>query len=308
MIKKPVPWPNGARCAVAFTFDMDADSILHLAHPKDSYRRLSAISTLRYGPEIGVPRILDTYREFGLKQTFFVPAWCVEQYPRAVEAMVADDHEVAHHGYIHEHPNELSGEEEAYWFRRSIDVIEKHTGQRPRGFRAPLYNMSEQTVELMAEEGFLYDASLMGDDQPYLLRCERGDLVELPSHWGMDDWPPYVHMPDIDFNMPIKAPSEAMKCFREEFDAMWEYGGLWVPVWHPFVSGRLARWREVEKLIQYMVDKGGVWFATMEEIAEHVRTVAEDGTYEPRIDTLPYYSGPVQVGKDGFADHSRVRA
>ena len=30
MIENPVPRPDGARCAVAFTFDMDAGSIFHL--------------------------------------------------------------------------------------------------------------------------------------------------------------------------------------------------------------------------------------------------------------------------------------
>jgi peptidoglycan-N-acetylglucosamine deacetylase len=61
MIKNPVPWPNGAKCAVAFTFDMDADSILHLSNPKDSYRRVAAISELQYGPKVGaVVRILLT--------------------------------------------------------------------------------------------------------------------------------------------------------------------------------------------------------------------------------------------------------
>ena len=82
MIANPVPWPGGARCAVAFTFDMDADSFLHLARPKDAHRRIAAISQLRYGPQIGVPRILEMYRRYGLKQTFFVPAWCIEQYPQ----------------------------------------------------------------------------------------------------------------------------------------------------------------------------------------------------------------------------------
>jgi predicted deacetylase len=43
-------------------------------------------------------------------------------------------------------------------------VIQKQTGQRPRGFRAPLYNFSENTLDLLLEEGFAYDASLMGDD------------------------------------------------------------------------------------------------------------------------------------------------
>ena len=36
MIANPIPWPNGAKCAVAITFDMDADSLIHVARPDDS--------------------------------------------------------------------------------------------------------------------------------------------------------------------------------------------------------------------------------------------------------------------------------
>ena len=39
MIRNPIPWPNGAKCAVAITFDMDADSLIHIAKLKDSYDR-----------------------------------------------------------------------------------------------------------------------------------------------------------------------------------------------------------------------------------------------------------------------------
>jgi peptidoglycan-N-acetylglucosamine deacetylase len=74
MIRNPVPWPNGARVAVAITLDMDADSLIHIAHPRDSINRVSAMSMLRYGPDVAIPRILDTYRRFGMKQTFFIPA------------------------------------------------------------------------------------------------------------------------------------------------------------------------------------------------------------------------------------------
>jgi len=295
MIKNPVPWPNGARCAACITFDMDADSILHLEHPNDSISRVSAISMLRYGPEVAVPRILETYRRLEIHQTFFVPAWCIEQYPAAVEAMVAGGHEVGHHGYIHENPSGAGRDEEAYWLQRGIEVIERHTGQRPRGWRAPLYNFSNHSADLLIEEGFLYDASLMGDDVPYVLKTERGELIELPSHWGMDDWPQFVHSMDLDYMMPIQAPSRGVQAFREEFDALWEHGGLWVGVWHPFATGRLARWLEVEKLIAHMREKGDVWFATMEEIARHVRRCIDDGSYRPRVDRLPYYRERVSV-------------
>ena len=295
MIANPVPWPDGAKCAVCLTFDMDADSILHLEHPADSRSRVSAISMLRYGPEVAVPRIVESYRQLGIRQTFFVPAWCIEQYPEAVEAMVAGGHEVGHHGYIHENPNQAGRDEEAYWLDRSIEVIERHTGQRPRGWRAPLYNFSDHSADLLIERGFLYDASLMGDDVPYLLKTPKGELIELPSYWGMDDWPQFVHSMDLDYMMPIQSPSRGIEVFEEEFEAMWEHGGLWVGVWHPFATGRLARWRRVVRLIEHMQAKGKVWFAPMEEIARHVRACIADGSWTPRVDRLPYYPERVSV-------------
>mgnify|MGYP000325743133 CR=1 FL=1 len=69
MILNPVPWPNRARVACAITFDMDADSLVHLEHPKDSIRRVSTISMLRYGPEVGVPRILTLLEEHAIRAT-----------------------------------------------------------------------------------------------------------------------------------------------------------------------------------------------------------------------------------------------
>jgi peptidoglycan-N-acetylglucosamine deacetylase len=149
MIKNPIPWPHGARCAVAFTFDMDADSILHLAHHTSADTRVAALSMLRYGPEVAVPRLVDLYAQFGMRQTFFLPAWCMEQYPAAVETILKGGHEIAHHGYLHEHPNALDPEQESYWFRRACEVIVRMTGQSPRGFRAPSYRFSRNTLDLL---------------------------------------------------------------------------------------------------------------------------------------------------------------
>lgn len=290
MIRRPVPWPNGAKVAVAITFDMDADSLVHIEHPQDSITRISTMSMLKYGPEVGVPRILEGYRRHGLKQTFFVPAWCIEHYPQAVDAMVKDGHEVGFHGYIHEAPNALPRAEEQYWMQRSIAIIEKHTGKRPRGNRSPLYNYSINTTDLLVEEGFLYDSSLMGDDVPYILDNGKGEIVELPSSWALDDWPPYVHSIDLNYMFQIMSPDRAMETFMAEFEAMRTAGGgLWIGVWHPFVSGRLSRWLRIEKMIEYMLNTGDVWFARLEDIAGHIQKLRKEGGYQARVDKLPYY-------------------
>lgn len=293
MIRNKLPWPDGARCAVALTFDMDADSILHLAHHSTADTRVAALSALRYGPEVAVPRLLEMYRRHAIKQTFFIPAWCIERYPDAVDAILKGGHEIAHHSYLHEHPNELSLEEERYWFGRAMDVIVKATGAKPRGYRAATYKFSRHSLDIMLEHGLDYDASLFGDDVPYVLKNAKGDVIELPSHYGLDDWPHYQVSRDFNYVMAVKAPSQALQVFIDEFDAAWEHGGMWISVWHPFLSGRLARAVAIDKLLDHMQQKGKVWFARLDDIAAHARKMMNAGKWQPRVDTLPYYDGPI---------------
>ncbi len=293
MIKNPVPWPNGARCAVAFTFDMDADSLLHLAHHASADTRVAAMSMLRYGPEIAIPRILDLYRRFGMRQTFFLPAWCMERYPQTVEMILKDGHEIGHHGYLHEEPNRFDATDELYWMQRATAVFERMIGSRPKGFRAPAYQFSRNTLSHLVAEGFLYDASLMGDDVPYVLRNDAGQVIELPSHIGLDDWPHFQTSRELNYRATIKPPEQAMAVYAAEFDAMWEHGGLWIGVWHPFLSGRLSRAVMIGTLIERMIAKGDVWFARLDEITAHVQELIDSGAWTPRVDRLPYYDGPI---------------
>jgi peptidoglycan/xylan/chitin deacetylase (PgdA/CDA1 family) len=294
MIKNPIPWPNGARCACAITFDMDADSLIHIARPKDSHDRLYPITMGRYGPTVAVPRILDTYRKFDLKQSFFIPAWCIEQYPAAIEAILKDGHEIGHHGLIHEDPVTTKGKAQKAAFEKALEIHKKRIGKLPRGYRAPLYNVTQQVVDLLIAKGFLYDSSLMADDIPYLMKTKRGGLWEAPTHWGTDDWPPFAHYAEIDYLMPVKAPSEGLKAFWEEFEAQYDAGGFWMGIWHPFLTGRLARWRQVEQWLDHTLKTKKVWFASLEEIINHVRMLSASGQYQPRVEQLPYFKGAVR--------------
>jgi hypothetical protein len=83
--------------------------------------------------------------------------------------------------------------------------------------------------------------------------------------------------------------------YSEEFEAAHLYGGLWVPVLHPFVTGRLARWHVFTEFLEKVLARGDVWFAPMEEIAAHVNNLVASGTYAPRIVEMPQYDGPVRI-------------
>ncbi len=300
LIRNPPPWPNGMRCAVCFSFDLDAESLLHLYYPDDAARRIGLASSLRYGPRIAVPRLVEIWRHFGMRQTLFVPGWCIETYPAAMALLVEAGHEIAHHGYLHERPNQLTRDDELRVLERGIACIEKLTGKRPAGYRCPSGAFSEHTLDLLIAGGFAYDASLHSDDVPYVLEGSAGRLVELPSDHALDDWPQYVHMKEFNMAMPIQSPQRAMEVFQAEFDAAWAYGGLWAAIWHPFVSGRLARADAMVRLIEHMQAKGQVWFATLAEIAAHIQGLIDRGEWTPSIERLPFWREPVpQVARPG---------
>ncbi len=293
MIENKLVWPDNARCAVAFTWDMDADSLLHLAHPERAGHLLSTQSSLRYGPEISIPRLCQVYKELDMHQSFFIPGWCIERFPRAVELLLEHGHEIGHHGYIHEIPHELSRDEERHALHRALGSFSKHTGVQPKGWRAPLNGFSGNSLELLIEAGFEYDSSLMGDDIPYVLESEKGRLIEIPTYVTADDWPHFMHNPDLSFEMAISHPQDAKRVYLADFDAMWEHGGLWVGVWHPFLSGRIPRVQMMIEMIHYMRERGGVWFATLGEINDHVRKSIAEGLWNPRVDLVPYDPQPI---------------
>jgi peptidoglycan/xylan/chitin deacetylase (PgdA/CDA1 family) len=268
MFLHPVKWPDNARCAAAITFDIDADSLIRDARRNDGELRLQAISMGQYGPTVAVPRILETYRRLELTQTFFIPGWVMQKYPSTVEAILKAGHEIGHHSWRHEDPMNHTDDVEAELFGRAMDVHLELTGRHPRGYRAPVYSITPAILKRLIEHQFLYDSSMMADDLPYMVDTTAGQLVELPPHWGNDDWPPFAHFAEINYLMPVRGPCAGLAPFFEEFEAMYEAGGFWMPVLHPFLTGRLARWRVFEKWLENTLEKGDVWFATLEQIAQ----------------------------------------
>jgi peptidoglycan-N-acetylglucosamine deacetylase len=281
-------WPNNAPMAAAITFDMDADSLIHIADP-EGWKRPYAISMGQYGPAVGIPRILETYRRLGLRQTFFIPGWCVQTYPKAVEAILEGGHEIGCHGWIHENPAARTLSEQGEDLDRALEALAAFSGYRPRGYRAPVYQLTNDTPALLKDRGFAYDSSMMADDQPYALDLGSATLIEVPTHWGIDDWPPFAHYAEIGYMMPVRGPTEGLAPFFEEFEAARREGGLWHAVWHPFLTGRRARWQVVERWLETALHSGA-WFATLSEIADHAETLRISG--QLRTIAFPSYAEP----------------
>ncbi|CAN5605959.1 polysaccharide deacetylase [soil metagenome] len=281
----PIVWPAGKSAAAAFTFDVDAESAVLWGNEAVG-ARMSVMSHQAYGPLVGIPRILDLLDRHQIASTFFVPGHTADRYPDAIRSIVAAGHEIAHHGYLHEQPTQLTREQEIDALDRGLAALAEVAGVRPSGYRAPMWDLSWHTPQLLVERGFLYDSSLMDADQPYELSITPGaaeSLVEIPIQWALDDWEQYCFLPDISGSGLIESPRKARELWQLEFDGLRRVGGCWVLTNHPFLSGRPSRAAELDDLMRYVLDHDDVWTTNLATIAEHVRTLG----LSPRSITPP---------------------
>jgi peptidoglycan/xylan/chitin deacetylase (PgdA/CDA1 family) len=270
----PVLWPGGARAAAAFTFDVDAESAVLFASP-GSEHRISVMSHQSYGPLVGVPRLLRLLDKHAVRSTFFVPGYTAERHPQVIRDIVAAGHEVAHHGYMHEGLQDVPPETEARWFDRGMEAIERVAGVRPVGYRAPMWEPSWYTPQLLHERGLLYDSSLMDADVPYELAvggAGEASIVEIPIHWSLDDWEQYCFIPGVSEG-DIESPTKVRELWGLELGAMRDEGGCFVLTNHPFITGRPSRAAALEEVIVQALGYGDLWVASLSEIAEHVRSL-----------------------------------
>jgi polysaccharide deacetylase family protein (PEP-CTERM system associated) len=109
-------------------------------------------------------KTLDLLDEFETKATFFILGWIAEQNPRLVREISARGHEVASRGFYHRGLKNLSDEEFREDLRKTNRALEDAAGRKILGYRAAeklSYERDSWIFEILAEEGFVYDASFL---------------------------------------------------------------------------------------------------------------------------------------------------
>jgi len=267
----PKRWKDGARCAVALSFDADHET----NELRDGGKSIGRMSWGQYGARVGVPRILELLDRHGVKASFYVPAVAALLHPEEQRRVVAEGHEIGIHGWIHELNSVLPYEAERDLMFRSTDTLEKITGIRPVGLRTPSWDFSPNTLRIESELGLLYDSSLMADEDCYdlLLDGKSTGIVEVPVEWIRDD-AVYFMMNRFQSLRPYTPPKDVLDIFLREFDAAYEAGGLFQLTMHPHIITPRSRIWILDEVIRHAKAKGDVWFATHAEVAQFVKPLA----------------------------------
>jgi polysaccharide deacetylase family protein (PEP-CTERM system associated) len=136
--------------------------------------------------------LLHLLESAGCRATFFVLGYVAERHPGLVQRIHRAGHEIAYHGWDHELVYELTPEKFRKILKQGIECLEDLTGKRPAGFRAPQWSINDRSLwalEILAEEGFLYDSSMTplkvvgNEDYPKVcctLQTPAGPIAEFP--------------------------------------------------------------------------------------------------------------------------------
>jgi peptidoglycan/xylan/chitin deacetylase (PgdA/CDA1 family) len=265
---RPKSWPNGARAAVALSFDSDHET----NELRVGGKSISALSWGEYGTRAGIPRIRSVLDRYDIKASFFIPAVSALLHPEEQRSLIADGHEIGVHGWIHEPMEVLDAKTERELTLRAIDTLEKLTGLRPVGIRTPSWDFNPATMSVLREAGFRYDSSLMADDDCYELldHGEPSGIVEIPVEWIRDD-AAYLMTLRGETLRPWISPRDVLEIFKDEFEGAYAAGGLFQLTMHPHVTGYRSRILMLEGLIAHMRSRGDIWFGTHAQVADWVR-------------------------------------
>lgn len=263
---------------------------------------LSDYSAGIFAGRVGVGRLLRVLDRVGISDrvTWFIPGHSMETFPTETKAIVDSGAEIALHGYCHEDCTQLNSQQEEDILDKCITLAESLTGKRPVGFRAPLYRIGHETINLLERKGFLYDTSLSGHDAQ-LYHLDTGfpldvvdyskpastwmkpspqprqiPVVEIPANWYMEDMTPMQFLPNVTNSHGFVAAEAIEKMWKDRFNWLWNWGPdgsgpgdfVFPLVLHPDTSGMAHVAGTIEGMLQWLKAWGPqVEFVTYENAA-----------------------------------------
>ena len=141
--------------------------------------------------ERGLRPLLELLKAAGQRGTFFILGAVAERHPEAIAEIAAGGHEIGSHGWSHTKVYDLTRPQFEDEVRRTDELLLRLTGQKPVGFRAPYFSITEKSLwalDVLKDHGYRYDTSIYpGSNYRYgipgsshtVYRLENG-LIEFP--------------------------------------------------------------------------------------------------------------------------------
>ncbi|MCR9138527.1 MAG: polysaccharide deacetylase [Alphaproteobacteria bacterium] len=269
--RTPMRWPGGKRLAVWIVPNLEYYEYLPEGYDfRDQFARIQHPDIMQwswrdYGNRVGVWRMTEVLDAYPIAVTASTNLAIFEHCPE-IAALVRDrSWEVMSHGiYNTRYLGRSTREEEEAEIRLSLDLCERHTGQRIFGLLGPCVTNSPWTMDLIANAGFCYHADWVHDDIPVPIRTTNGRLVSMPYAYDTNDGPALEGHFDAEFLVD----SNIAQFDRLMSDARPDAGLVYCLPLHTYLIGQPHTIDALRRILDHVCASDDVWFAKGSEIAE----------------------------------------
>lgn len=272
-----IRWPNNARLAFWVIPNVEHYEFVPPAAARQPQRghdnpdfpapNVPVMVRRDYGNRIGFWRMVKVLDKYCIRATVNINLALLDHFPEERHAMVERNWDFCCHGIYNSRaaPKGMTVEEQRAFVRECIAIAKRTTGKPLKGFNV-LSRATAELPDILAEEGILYHADYLHDDQPTPINVTRGKLVSIPYGGEIND----------SVMTSRNRPGELDTLFdmvRDAFDRLYAEGAdngtvLCLAV-HPWCCGYPYRIGYLERMLDYVMSHDGVWQATADEIAEH---------------------------------------
>lgn len=274
-------WPGEARIALQFVVNYEEGAencILHGdpasetmnsdavgAQAREGERNLVVESHYEYGSRVGYWRLMRMFDARSIHVTVFAVGMALQRNPEAARHMAEMGHEVCSHGWRWIDYRNVPEEVERAHVKRSVQVIEAMTGQRPVGWYTG--RISERTRRIVAGEGgFLYDSDAYNDDLPYWTLAGDQPWLVVPYSFDNNDMR-FATAPGFDTGRDF------FEHLRDSFDVLYEEGATTPKMMsvglHCRLAGKPGRVKALQQFLDHVQAHDRVWICRRIEIAQH---------------------------------------
>ncbi len=270
--RKAVSWPEGKILALWVNVSLQFFPLNQQGKPFPvpggmtmPYPDLRHFSLRDYGNRVGIYRFLKAFDRFGINASFAMNTELAERNPFLLNAIKERGDEILCHG-LHMDALHYGGQDkqaEAELVKNSLERLRQVSDRAINGWISPAKNQSENTLELLAENGIEYCCDWVNDDMPYRFNTGAGDLWSMPLSTELDDQFILVN------NLHSEDAYVEQVCDACDFllaEAEQQGGRILALNIHPWLLGQPHRIARLETILEYLSAQHGVWSAAPGEI------------------------------------------
>ena len=211
-----------------------------------------------YGMRVGFWRLKRVFERLKMTPTVTVNGRACEAYPQVIQAVADAGWELNAHSYEQIPMHKL--DDQRGTILKTMEVIERFSGKRPRGWFGPGLTQTFDTLDYLSEAGVEYIGDWVLDDEPVTIETRHKPVVALPYNFEIHD----IVMMALQNHPSDEWHGRALDHFDVLYAESAERPKFMAIACHPYLSGVPHRISHVER--------------TFAEILSHDGVVAWDGS------------------------------